>query len=1104
MVLLNRKEVQLDGKELSIDTTDRNTWEIKETGERIIGYDNYLKRLEFYGKEIFTCEVTGRNFISYFRALKSEEEQRKNVESLLSKELREAIANFVNFNSTRKISALVDKTYRRFSSRFFNGEIVCLKNFQKQKSVLPDPEEEIQSGSQDTHIDNTLFVVRDVFPSKEIVDNETGESSAPILSLHIITEYPNEKPRGRASIARQDQIERPTSHFSKFLLTCFLNETLIKVSNKKYAPWRVRQEYVKTYKVNPACPPEMVSYLPDELETATCKLYTPLTIPPEEDVEPETSPSKMRKISCEISTKFHDIYGTATSIGHNSLQPILDDRYLPFTGPSTPFESIRYLDSSLEYKTADTQWYRECAQFSTERLLVVYQFLNSFGPFIGITHFNFDELLTSIKCNDPEILVDEFVKITLANVNNAENTKRVKKSRSDKYGRETEGNICHQETAFRHPNGSHILPSNFTRNQHVRKFITDKSTDSLKYSIFKGHSVENDVIDVSPYNRAANLYVEIVCSLLCLVMDNRGDWTCNVMEEWIEEKGGKGEKGKSIVDPIIEECLNYKKINWTELLSNRKFEGGNWLICLLGVLQGTVHITTYTDITKRFTEKVVPPAINFDNMERELWQNFCKNLSTKDKIDILWVLVDMVSNFSSFVKQLVDEIPFLRDGIRSELDSIKKEYHISKEQLKSVSAELRWLYSSPLRVGYALKECEGKAYECEKKVSLLLKDISYLEAKLIESDFKRLEMLGKDRYGNRYYWMDSNGSPLFTGQTDHYHYNCCFLWVQGPSEDDATFYLNIDRASLRKWKSLAEISDCANATKEVFSIFRSSNEYFFRIGNGEDVMMVDSNGTLLLSTAPSHIHRKVIAETPEKLLLSPHQWFFFNDVEDIHMLVDRLDVLGENEHQLKKSLSSKMNRIEASYKQRSEAIRNIESDRATKKYYRLWKTNTFTSPELERIETMSTSNDKRSLSIEKLAKNLFSLHKDEITEKILKNAVSLGEYEKTFFEKRDRLLYPLDFHLEELSTFDDKLVLERKIEKQEDILTKLLNYRRHRHIDYTAHRRTNLQRPKEAAYLNAQDMLKDIKRHLVSRHGSSTVDDLKHDHRKYCFIDPNH
>ncbi|CAI4054089.1 hypothetical protein SUVZ_16G0710 [Saccharomyces uvarum] len=1087
MVLLNRKEVQVDGKELSPDTADRNTWEIKETGERIIGYDNYLKRLEFYGKEIFTCEVTGRNFISYFRALKSEEEHRKIVESLLSKELKEAIANFVNFNSTRKVSALVDKTFRRFSNRFFNGEIVCLKNSQKKKSLLPD------SGSQGTHIDNALFVVRDVFPSKEMIDNETGERLAPILSLHIITEYPNQKLKGKASIASQDQIERPTSHFSKFLLACFLNETLIKVSNKKYAPWRVRQKYVKTYNVNPACPPEMVSYSPDELETATCKLYTPLTIPPEEDVELEKSPSKMRKISSEISTKFHDIYGTATSLRHNYLQPIYDDRYLPFTGPSTPFESIRYLDSSLEYKTVDTQWYRECAQFPIERLLVVYQFLNSFGPFIGITHFNFDELLTSIKCNHPEILVDEFVKITFSNVDNVENTRRVKESRSNKYGQDTKGNIYQQETAIRNLNGSYILPSNFTRNQEVRKFITDKSTNSLECSIFKGEPVENDVINASPYNKAANLYVEIVCSLLCLIMDKRGDWTCNVMEKWIEEEEGKGEKDETIVDQIAEECLNHKKTNWAKLLSDRKFEGGNWVICLLGVLQDTMHITTYTDITKRFTEKVVPSAINFDNLGRELWQNFCNNLSTKDKIDILWVLVDMVCNFSSCVKELVDEIPFLRYGIRSELDIIKKEYHISKEQLKS-----------PLRVKHAQDECESKANECEKKVSRLFKDISYLEAKLIESDFKRLEMLGKDRYGNRYYWMGSNGSPLCADWTDHCHYNSCFLWVQGPSEDDAAFYLDIDRASLRKWKSLAKISNCAHATKEVFSIARSSNGSYFRTGHGEDVMMIDSNGTLLLSTAPSNIHRKIIAETPERLLLSPHQWFFFNDVEDIHMLVDRLDVLGENEHQLKKSLTSKMSRIEASYKQQFEAIRDIESDRASKKYYRLWKTNTFTLPELERIETMSTSKDKRPLSIGKIAKNLFSVHKDEITKKIFKDAVSLGETERTFFEKRHKLLYPLDFHLEELSSFDDKFVFEKKIEKQEEILTKLLNYRRHRHIDHTSHRRTKLQRPKEAAYLNAQDILKDIKRHLVSRHDSITVDDLKQDHWKDSLFDPNH
>ncbi|CAI1747786.1 hypothetical protein SEUBUCD646_0P00740 [Saccharomyces eubayanus] len=57
MVLLNRKEVQLDGRELATDTTDRNTWEIKETGERISGYDNYLKRLEFMEKKYLLVKL---------------------------------------------------------------------------------------------------------------------------------------------------------------------------------------------------------------------------------------------------------------------------------------------------------------------------------------------------------------------------------------------------------------------------------------------------------------------------------------------------------------------------------------------------------------------------------------------------------------------------------------------------------------------------------------------------------------------------------------------------------------------------------------------------------------------------------------------------------------------------------------------------------------------------------------------------------------------------------------------------------------------------------------------------------------------------------------
>lgn len=57
-------------------------------------------------------------------------------------------------------------------------------------------------------------------------------------------------------------------------------------------------------------------------------------------------------------------------------------------------------------------------------------------------------------------------------------------------------------------------------------------------------------------------------------------------------------------------------------------------------------------------------------------------------------------------------------------------------------------------------ECKGKVNALKVKIAYLMEDIAFLEAKLIQSDIKRLEILGKDRNGNRYYWMDSNGSII--------------------------------------------------------------------------------------------------------------------------------------------------------------------------------------------------------------------------------------------------------------------------------------------------------------------------------------------------------
>ncbi|CAI4052826.1 hypothetical protein SKDZ_16G0620 [Saccharomyces kudriavzevii ZP591] len=1091
MVSLNSKEAQPDEKELPADATDRNAWPAKEAGERINDYSSCSKRLEFYERNALACEVSERNGVSYFRALKNEEQCRKDVKTLLSMELRVAIANFVNFNSTRKVSTLVNRVFQRFRNRFFEGEIVCLKNNQRKVLLLPKLKKCDLGGVQDAPSYNTLFVVRDVFQSNEVVESGTEEILASDLSLYLITGYARPKSKGIALIASQNEIERPACQFSKFVIACFLNEIIIKVSNKQYALWRVKQQYVEKYNVDSKCPPEIFKYLSDEKDAASREPYTPSTIPPEEDIEPtdweEWPPSKIQKVSNEISANFDPIH-TAKFTGYNSSKRIVNDKELPFTGPSTPFKSTCYLDSFLEFKTIDLQWYEECAQLSTERLLVVYRFLNSFGPFIGLEHFNFDQFLTTIKCTDPEVLLDEYVKINIVNVDHKEDTARYGELQTDSYGPSGINKVSQRKgTKIPNLNGGCSIPSNFTRNQGIRKLITNKSTEFLKYSIFKSEPPKNESMDAYPFKKASDLYIDIACSLLSLITNEKGNWTCDVMGDWIGEER-KEEEGKFFDGKIIEKCLSYGNTRSPKLSSSKNLRKENWLICFLGILKQNMHIIRYSDVAESLTEKLLPSAMNSHDLGEELWQNFCRKLSKKAKIDILWILVDLISNFSSYIKELVDGAPQLCNKIRLELDNVKKKYHELKKQLKILSEEYVQLCNTPAINKCKLDVCENKINGYKLKMKYLREDTNYLEAKLLQSDIKRLETLGKDRYGNRYYWMDSNGSPSPVNQKDELHYNCCYLWVQGPSEEDVNFYLDVDQASLRKWKSSAKVNGTVHASKEVFSIYRSADGSYFRKFQGEDIKIIDSNGILVQSTPLAPIHRKIIAETPEKLLLSSHQWFFMNDVEDIHMLVDKLDNLAENERQLKKALTHRMHRIEASYEQQLKAKRRVEFDSALKTYLKLWKANEFTSSDLQRIGAMDISNDERVTSIVKLAKELSREDNDVVTEKILKDAVLLGECERVLLEKQQSLLYSLDFHFEQLRTVDHRLVLEMKKKKQEEVLTKLLNHQRYRYISSTSELGTKSQWAKEATYLSVQGMLEEIKRHINLRHKETPKD----------------
>ena len=121
------------------------------------------------------------------------------------------------------------------------------------------------------------------------------------------------------------------------------------------------------------------------------------------------------------------------------------------------------------------------------------------------------------------------------------------------------------------------------------------------------------------------------------------------------------------------QVLNYRNTNWADRLQKRQFNDGYWLIILLGVLQDSMHISMYTDIVQAFTKKIIPPAISVAILNKQLYKNFCFNFTIKEKIEILWVLTDIVESFSMDIKKAVDSSQGLCNELRYEKLRISKE-----------------------------------------------------------------------------------------------------------------------------------------------------------------------------------------------------------------------------------------------------------------------------------------------------------------------------------------------------------------------------------------------------------------------------------------------
>lgn len=1042
-------------------------WHIDETGEWFITYEEYLERLDFYTRHHFTCEITGTSCLTFFEALDSEETEFKYVEDRFPLKLREPVARFLHFNGVKRLDALVEKVYARFKNDFLPGEVVYLRKNNKEISAAsshqasPQPEDNNGGNKENGEVTHPQYqrpyVIKEKAQFNATKDPDTDEVIMPAHSKYMLIEEPH---GSKSLIADQSQLHRDRTTFTKHLIKCFCKITLKRASSKMGAPWAVKEEYLPMYGLTMDWPPDMLKYKDEEpvVKQETSKGKRKRLEEDSENHQREEDESRgtdeeeiikneeeTQQVSAKRKKNTEDdkedsVAQEPAPVG--TITSIVEDSVLPYQGSPHVFENLFHYTNFLESVPVNNRLPFKPFR-ATQKLLQVFQFLTTFGPKLYLSYFNLDQFITSLKCTDPHELKGEIVYV--------EFLKKGEKSSFDE------------------------KESDWQRNPGIRQYIRQRNTDRVRYHIVKDDPAGDDIIDNVNHN-GAGLLIECISALLRLFINEDGDWVSLVVEEWLDGKDqsepsdednaksakedGRDEVNENSefddINETLEKCLNYRNISWAERLSKRQFNNNYWMLIILGIFQDCMHISLYTNVIRELVEKLVPSDISATQLPKQLWRNFCVQLTFEEKLNCVWILVDLISNFSPDVKAAVEESMDLCGQIRSERFRFAKDLKAETSYLNMIQVDLNVLEQAGTRDEAAIENQKKRIVPQAAKVEQIQRDKSFLDKKLMENDLQRLRTLGLDRYGNRYYWMDLSGIPICSGdEADEISYHSGRLWIQGPTSAAAEFFLQVSSEELSEWKKLTDKVDKAYATRQVFHIYKTPDGAYKYVEGENETELCDAQGLVNSLIELTPIQKKILDETPDCLLLSEEQWYSVDRVEDVRRLLDWFDNWGRREHDLLKQFKLIEDTLENAYAVRDKALHLFSFDdeeeqllKGLQKY------------ELDEIE-LSLDSDRQSETgngsapeekdeekeeeeLEEIAEKIMELDDSSKTRKILNMIKDLEDRRDELLAKKQAATSAGSLGGRALARAEKKRlknIINGKLDKQAEILTDLLNHR---------------------------------------------------------------
>lgn len=252
------------------------------TGEVFAEYEHYAARLSYYHQRIFQCEVSGKSNLTYFEAAESEAQHTRAIQAQFPDALKAPILQAVQFQTVSRLSELVERVADSVKARFFPSE-----------AVLVDRE-----GGPSRQ------------PAMVRAVEATDTSEAPPLSLALDAVPPlvytvqladdDGKWCGETLRVRATQLNRERHSLSKTILRRFLRDSVSREAGAT-GVWRVREPLARKYAIPTELPPDVAEWQQSVRDAQAAKRRRPSEgeAPRKRTASDAPSAAKSLKFPCE-------------------------------------------------------------------------------------------------------------------------------------------------------------------------------------------------------------------------------------------------------------------------------------------------------------------------------------------------------------------------------------------------------------------------------------------------------------------------------------------------------------------------------------------------------------------------------------------------------------------------------------------------------------------------------------------------------------------------------------------------------------------------------------------------------------------------------------